>query len=96
MEILRVCIHRNELNVFHARADHVVNRIAAGSADPDDFDASKCFKFWSYFWHDRFLMNVMTNVMTIKTITEHSGFAIPLAHHCRFTQCNHLRMVQQC
>ena len=24
-------------------------------------------------------MNVMTNVMTIKTITEHSGFAIPLS-----------------
>ena len=51
MEVLRIRVHRDELNVFNARANHVVYRVSAGTAHTNDFDARECFNFGSDFGH---------------------------------------------
>src|SRR5262249_50178866 len=45
VKILRVSINNNEINAFHLRADHVVDRIFSGTTTTNYLDASGSFDF---------------------------------------------------
>src|SRR6185312_6692510 len=83
MKCLRVCIDRDELNIFDSRISHADDRRTASAPHANNFNLCECLYGWCYgLWHAVSLLGVSNCTLSVYARRLYASRIYPVSVRC--------------